>query len=190
MFFSSFFRRLKWVFKKISLNKVLIKILFPKVRTSYENNFQLFHFRLATVIYCKICIAHFDVPIFLMHQWKQLCYLFMHQIAVTLVGGETLAWNILGWIRLQLWQTLWHEISNGAGPGSAPLASAIFKEENCNHGQKMAFLVWAYNLGPQVEQMYAFFKPQPQTMKDREKTETPSLLVGGPAKLAVSPARF
>lgn len=33
------------------------------------------------------------------------------------------------------------EISNGAGPGSAPLASAIFKEENCNHGQKVAFLV-------------------------------------------------
>ncbi len=72
------------------------------------------------------------------------------------------------------------EISNGAGPGSAPLASAIFKEENCNHGQKVAFLVWAYNLGPPVEQMYAFFKPQPQTMKDREKTETPSLLVGRP----------
>lgn len=33
------------------------------------------------------------------------------------------------------------EISNRAGPGSAPLACAIFTDENCNHGQKVAFLV-------------------------------------------------
>jgi len=46
------------------------------------------------------------------------------------------------------------EISNRAGPGSVPLACAIFTDENCNHGQKVAFLVWACNLGPPVEQMY------------------------------------